>query len=383
MSYQQNSKQFSVYRNIVLLVLFSVLLLFPLASNSEATLWDLLIQASVENTPLISGDRPIVSGVIIDHASKPVQKATVNIRSGSMSIFTTTSEAGEFAAELGKHARIPGIYIVNIVATTSDGKTGITSIQFQVKGELTQTTVNKEKLSTPEAKKYLEASPEDFDKNPIGFILYNYYQKLYSEYLEDEKISEKLTQEQALIEEQKEVAKQLRLKAIEEFNPGYGIFSGPQYENYINSLDEEVRDTIVEHLNFTKNLYLEARDLRSEILENGGTAEEAQLAFLEKISISRDTIENFGDASDNSTETKFVESLEDSYDEITSESLNFDAIENPKNENSSTAYPIQVNVDGINVEVDFKDSIFFVNINGEILEFLLNGTQITQVNSSE
>ena len=372
-----------MYRNIVFLVLFSVLLLFPLASNSEATLWDLLIQASVENTPLISGDRPIVSGVIIDHASKPVQKATVNIRSGSMSIFTTTSEAGEFAAELGKHARIPGIYIVNIVATTSDGKTGITSIQFQVKGELTQTTVNKEKLSTPEAKKYLEASPEDFDKNPIGFILYNYYQKLYSEYLEDEKISEKLTQEQALIEEQKEVAKQLRLKAIEEFNPGYGIFSGPQYENYINSLDEEVRDTIVEHLNFTKNLYLDARDLRSEILENGGTAKEAQLAFLEKISISRDTIENFGDASDNSTETKFVESLEDSYDEITSESLNFDAIENPKNENSPTAYPIQVNVDGINVEVDFKDSIFFVNINGEILEFLLNGTQITQVNSSE
>lgn len=359
-------------RNIVFLVFFSVLLLFPLASNSEAKLWDLLIQANVENAPLISGDRPHVSGVIIDHASKPVQKATVNVRSGTMSVFTITSETGEFHVELAKQSRIPGIYTVNIVATTSDGKTGITSIQFQVKGELEQTTVNKEKLSTPEAKKYLEASPEDFDKNPLGFVLYNYYQKLYQEYLEDEKIVEKLTQDQAYIEEQKKVAKELRLKAIEEFNPGYGIFSGPQYENYINSLDEEVKDTIAQHLNFTKNLYLEAHSLRSEILENGGTANEAQLAFLDKISISRNMMENFGSTPDNSTEIKLDESVE-LYNGTTSESLNPDIAE----------YPIQVNVDGINVKVDFRESIFFVNINGVVLEFLVNGTQIIQVNSSE
>ncbi len=348
-----------------------MLLLFPLVSNSEAKLWDLQIHANVENTPLISGDRPIVSGVIVDHASKPVHKATVNIRSGSMSIFTTTSEAGEFGTELGKHARIPGIYTVNIVATTPDGKTGITSIQFQVKGELTQTTLNEEKLSTPEAKKYLESSPEDFDKNPIGFTLYNYYQKIYQEYLADKKISERLTQEQALIEEQKEIAKKLRLEAIEEFNPGYGIFSGPQYENYINSLDEDVKDTIVQHLNFTKNLYLEAHSLRSEILENGGTAEEAQLAFLDKISINRNLMENFGETSDNSTEIKLDESVE-LYNGTTSEPLNPDIAE----------YPIKVNVDGINVKVDFRESIFFVNINGAVLEFLFNGTHIIQINIS-
>ena len=230
-----------------------MLLLFPLASTSEAIQWDLLIQANVENSPLYSGDRPIVSGIILDHASKPVHKATVNIKSGTMSILTTTSQSGEFMAELGKQDRIPGNYIVNISATSLEGKTGITSIQFQVKGELAVTTVNQEKISTPEAKKFLEASPEDFDKNPIGFILYNYYQKLYQEYLEDEKLSEKLAQQQALIEEQKEIENKFRLKAIEEFQPSMGIFSGPQYENYVNSLDEEVRDTVVKHLNFTKN----------------------------------------------------------------------------------------------------------------------------------
>ena len=351
-----------------------MLLLIPLASNSEATLWDLQIHANVENTPLISGDRPIVSGIIVDHASNPVHKATVNIRSGSMSIITTTSQAGEFMAELGTQARIPGNYIVNIAATAQDGKTGITSIQFQVRGELSPTTVNQEKLSTPEAKKYLESSPEDFDRNPIGYILYNYYQKLYQEYLENVKSSEKLAQEKAFIEGQKEIENKYRLKAIEEFKPGMGIFSGPQYENYVNSLDEEVRDTVVKHLNFTKNLVGDAQKLRNEILENGGTAEEAQRAYLEKISTSREMIENLDSYSEDNEETNPEEGSES----VDGNSQTLDT-EELINEESTEKSPIKVNAGGVIVEVDFNDSVFFVNVNGVILKFLVNGTEITQV----
>ncbi|MGD8299493.1 MAG: hypothetical protein PVG77_02155 [Nitrosopumilaceae archaeon] len=66
------------------------MLLIPLASNSQATLWDLQIQASVENSPIFSGERPIVSGMVIDHASKPVPNASINVKSQSMSITTHT-----------------------------------------------------------------------------------------------------------------------------------------------------------------------------------------------------------------------------------------------------------------------------------------------------
>jgi len=177
-----------VLRTKLFLGVFSLLLAIPLASSSEGELWDLQIQASVENTPLFSGERPIVSGIVTDQASKPVYRAEVNVKSEAMSIFTTTSESGEFRVELGKHDRMPGNYIVNIIATTSEGKTGITSTQFQVQGELTQSSATNKKLSAPEAQKYLQSSPDDFDKNPIGFMLYNYYQKLYQEYLEEEKV---------------------------------------------------------------------------------------------------------------------------------------------------------------------------------------------------
>lgn len=364
-----------MFKNQVIIVFFSVLLLFPLASNSEAIQWDLLIQANVENSPLYSGDRPIVSGIIVDHASKPVPKATVNIKSGSMSIFTTTSQSGEFMAELGKQDRTPGNYIVNISATSQEGKTGIASIQFQIKGEISPVAISLGKLSTTEAKKYLNANPEDFEKDPIGFMLYNYYQKLYKEYLEDEKVHEKVVQEKALKEKQKEINIKNQLKAIEKFQPGMGIFSGPQYENYVNSLDEEVRDTVVKHLNFTKNLVGEAQVLRNEILENGGTAEEAQLAYLEKISTSREMIENLD---------SYSESLEDNTiksSEIINGNLTNTNSTESTNEDTSTKTPIKANANGVMVEVEFDNSTFFVNVNGVILEFMVNGTEIIQVNN--
>ncbi|HUT07159.1 MAG TPA: carboxypeptidase regulatory-like domain-containing protein [Nitrosopumilaceae archaeon] len=377
-----------MFRNKVFFVFFSALLLLPLASNSEAVLWDLLIQANIENPSLMSGDRPIVSGVILDHASKPVQKATVNVKSESMSIFTTTSQSGEFLVELGKAERIPGNYIVNISATTSDGRMGIASIQFQVKGELAQTTVNHEKLSTPEAKRYLEASIEDFDKNPIGFLLYNYYQKIHQEYLEDQKIESDLAQEQTFIEEQKEAANESRQIAIEEFNPGAGIFSGPEYENYVNSLDEEIRDTVVEHLNFTKNLFFEANILKNEILENGGTAEEAQMVYLDKLSTSRDTIENFDSNSDSDTYPYPADDPEfgpasDTNQVRISDTPQSNTPAQPINEKSFSESRILVIVDGINVEVDYVNSIFSVNVNGTILEFLASGTEIILLENTE
>ena len=346
----------------------AIIFLLPLASVSHATLWDLIIISNIENAPLYSGDRPIVSGVVLDQASKPVAKAEINVKSGSMSIFTKTSQSGEFRVELGSHERVPGNYIVNISAVTSEGKTGIASIQFQIKGEISPSTISLQKLSTPEAKKYLNSSPSDFDGNPIGFMLYNYYQKLNQEFLDDEKKAQEILEKQEKINETKEIAKNLRLEAIEEFNPSMGVFSGKQYEEYVNSLDKEARDTVIEHLNFTKNLVEEAQKIRNEILENGGTNEEAQAAYIEKITTSREIIENLG-------KIQNTTSIND--------------LESPSKNQTAATYEIKTNssikaiANGIPVEVDFRESIFFVNVNGTMLEFLVNGTKIVQINNHD
>ena len=374
-----------MFQKRIFLGIFALLLLVPLASSSEAKLWDLQIQADMQKSPIVSGERPIVSGVIVDHASKPVPKADVNVKSEGISIFTTTSQSGEFMAELGKHDRIPGNYIVTISATTSDGKTGITNVQYQVKGELSASAVSHQKLSTPEAQKYLNSNPDDFDKNPLGLMLYKYYQKLYQEYLAEVEIDQKIAENQAIIEEQQATSLEYREKAIEEYKPGAGIFSGPEYEEYVNSLDEEVRDTVVLHLEFTKNLFFEAQIVRNEILEKGGTPEEAQIAYLEKISTTREKLENLDNQQDNLEFSEGTSPSSSSDEQSTLPEVVTDdqSIEDLKSKNNVTEEknPIIISVDGTMVQVDYKDSVFFVEVNGVVLEFVLENGQLVRINS--
>ena len=69
--------------------------------------------------------------------------------------------------------------------------------------------------------------------------------------------------------------------------------------------------------------------------------------------------------------------------QITEGTLHQDSIWPSIEEKLIIESPIQVNVDGVDIEVDYKESIFSVNVNGTILEFLVNGTEIIQVNNSD
>ncbi|MBS3925815.1 MAG: carboxypeptidase regulatory-like domain-containing protein [Nitrosarchaeum sp.] len=352
----------------IIIGLFSIFALSMLIPASDAALWSLIIQSSIDNPKILPGDAPIISGRITDHASNPVKDVQVHISTKYDSLFTTTNNLGEYVVQLSHYDRMPGTYIVSIKATSPDGKTGIANTEFQVRGELTTTSVIEEKLSTPEAIRYLNAKSSDFEKDPIGFILYSHYQKLLQEFISEKKIAEKILEEQKFIEEQTRISEELLLKEIEELDPGSGVFSGYKYDDYVKNLDPAVRDTIVSQMNFTKNIFDEAQQIRKNILENGGTQEEANKAYLEKITISRQTIEEFG----YNTEEGILP--EDIIIPINStEQLPEEVIEQ-KNDTINT------NIAGMNVEVGNNGASFFVNINGTIIEFVVDGNRIIQVN---
>jgi hypothetical protein len=197
-----------------------------------------------------------------------------------------------FKGEFKDFQRIPGTYSVNVISTWY-GMTGLTSAQFQVKGDVSPVSALQEKLSTDEARKYLGSNEGDFEKNPIGQTLFKYYHGLLDKLILEQKDASKIQADQLFIEQQKKIAKELREKAIEELKPNYGTYGGYQYENYISGLNPEIRDVIINQLNFTKNIFEEAQKIRSEIIANGGTVEEARQAYLEMVSIPKETLEEF------------------------------------------------------------------------------------------
>ncbi len=272
------------------------------------------------------------------------------------------------------------------------------STEFQIRGELTLITASEEKLSTPEATKYLSASPEDFEKNPIGLMLYNYYQKLFSQYLDEQKIYQELTDEQIYIEQQKIIATNLREQAILEYDPKSGTYSGYMYDRFVDSLDPTIKDTILSQLNYTTTTFAEANQLVDEILANGGTEEDARKAYLAKLTIPRELMDKI---------TLGITDFEKKEDPIPEQEMpnvivNEENVDQPRvvgdpawglnqprvvgdpawglnqlpsNENQS----IFVNLNNIPIEIEMKDSIINIIVNGTSIKFFIEDGNIIQI----
>ena len=66
-------------------------MLFAVIPNSQAELWELQIDLSVQNGVVNSGETIIITGKVVDQAYKPIRGAEVLIRAGS-----DTTKASEF-----------------------------------------------------------------------------------------------------------------------------------------------------------------------------------------------------------------------------------------------------------------------------------------------
>lgn len=301
-----------MYKNRLLGIgLFSFLMLFSIISTSHAELWELVIEVNVEKGAIYSGDSIIITGKVVDQAYDPIRGAEVFIKAGSYTTKAFTDPEGVFRGEIKDFERIPGTYIVNVIGSWY-GMTGLSSTEFQVKGDVSPVSELQEKLSTDEARKYLSSNEGDFEKNPIGQTLFKYYHKLLDELLLKQKIAQKPSEDKIFMEHQRLIAENLRNQAIDEFNPRVGIYDGIQYNDYINNLNPKIKELVISQLNFTKNNFAEAQKIRDEILANGGTYEEARQAYLDKISIPKEILEEFN-------EEKIDQELEQSSEDNTTD----------------------------------------------------------------
>jgi len=254
------------------------------------------IELNVEKEHIYAGETVVITGKVVDQAYKPIRGAEVFIRAGSDTTKAFTDPWGVFRGEIKDFQRIPGIYKVNVIASWY-GMTGLTSTEFRVNGDVSQVSALQEKLSTDQARKYLSSNENDFEKNPIGQTLFKYYHGLLDELIQEQKESREPIAEQIYLEQQRRIAEDLRNQAMEFYNPSAGTYGGYQYEQYINSLNPEIRDLVASQLNFTKNTFEEAQKTRDEILANGGTYEEARQVFLDMISIPKEMLEKFNQES--------------------------------------------------------------------------------------
>ena len=361
-----------IYWGIVAVVALCVIFT-PFMAQSEGILWDLIIQANLETSRILQGQVPTVTGQITDHAGKPVQGVGISIKSGLLSWYNTTNENGDFEQRLTGFDGLPGRYIVNIKAEEGD-RTGWSTLQFQVYGDVTESQVLFRQIDTPTARKYIESSEGDFVNDPIGLQLHLYYKGIYDKYIEALVAERHEREKQAELSGQRDLASRLLQKEIEEKNPGVGVYHGWAYERFVDNLDRSVKDTIVSQLNHTTSAFYEARELMKSMLENGKTYEEARQAYLDRLAITQEmmiSMEFEEQTITNSTDTESTEHLEKK-DTVTAK---HDSGTNGTGTNGT-------GTNGTGIEVETSGNTIFINVNGTIIEFVVNGTQVVQVTNS-
>ena len=278
----------------IIIGLFSFLMLFSFVQTSEATLWDFIIDLDMQKGSIYPGESVIVTGKVVDQAYKTHRGVEVFIRIGSETTKAFTDPDGVFRGEIKEFGGVPGTYTINVVASWY-GMTGMQNTEIQVKGEPSPITALQKKLATDEAIKYLSSNESDFEKNPIGQTLFKYYHGLLNELLIEQRDAGKPLADQIFLEQQRLISENLRNQAIDEFGPSAGVFDGYRYNDYINNLNPEIKDLVQGQLNYTKNAFEEAQNIRDEIIANGGTYEEARKAYLDRISMPKELLEKFNE----------------------------------------------------------------------------------------
>jgi hypothetical protein len=349
------------------------MLLFSSFQISESILWDLLIDVSLEKNPIQVYENPIVNGTIVDHAGKPVSSAEVKISLENESVITLSNATGEFRHEF-ENVTAPGYYIVNVVASTNDTRMGIAQTYFQVKGPISVSSQTAYNLDLINSTHYQKINPNQKQEDPIAFTLYNYYQDLQIKFQEEEEEQKLIDEYQQYLQEQRRIANELQEKIIEEENPGAGTYTGWKYDKFVDNLDLDVKEIIVNQLNYTINVFEKAQFAMEEVLENGGTMEEARQAYYEKASIPRELMESL--SSTQIDEIGFAGVInstsnnEELLEMIYNQTENDLVLENATN-NTSTIIELPENVTTI-----------YLNVNGTIIELFVNGTKITQIGNS-
>ena len=345
-------------------------------ATSEAILWDLVITTNIDNMPVFTEDNIVVSGTVVDHANMPIQDGDIQIRIGSEKVLTTTTPSGEFHYELENMDLIPGIYVLNVVATSNDGKYGISNIEFRVKGESSYSSHTAKLLEAPEAQKYLYADESDFKRDPIGLVLFSYYQGLQEKF-EEEEITQSLYDENnKKFEDLRQISEQLSQIIIDEANPGSGIYDGYKRDYYVAHLEPEIKEIVIQQLNYTIRIFVEAQKAMDEVLQNGGTYEDAQLAYFEIASTPKALVESL--TSNEGFEEFYNPEIPEPIEDIIIESETLEEELEPEVEDED----LSVNIDGTEISVGLSGTTIFLNINGTMVEFVIEGNKIIQVTNS-
>lgn len=261
--------------------------------DSEAKLWDFIVDVEFLKSPINEGKNPILIGTVVDHAYRPLSNIDVKLTVAGESHMLKTDGNGEFGKQIDVTELEPRTYSILVFATDDDGKKGMTRTTLEVSGHTEKSAKYERQLESMElANDLSKLRPNSND--PISVILYQHYLKL-QENVAKAKYEEKLLDlPQQKIRDARQMTYEKLMQSLEDRPLITRDFDdSTKLGKFLQNLDDEKRTLFELQLNSTKLRFVEAQNIMQEILKNGGTASDARAAYLDYLSITQEEMNSF------------------------------------------------------------------------------------------
>jgi len=261
--------------------------------DSEAKLWDFIVDVEFLKSPINEGKNPILIGTVVDHAYRPLSNIDVKLTVAGESHMLKTDGNGEFGKQIDVTELEPRTYSILVFATDDDGKKGMTRTTLEVSGHTEKSAKYERQLESMElANDLSKLRPNSND--PISVILYQHYLKL-QENAAKAKYEEKLLDlPQQKIRDARQMTNEKLMQSLEDRPLVTRDFDdSTKLGKFLQNLDDEKRTLFELQLNSTKLRFVEAQNIMQEILKNGGTASDARTAYLDYLSITQEEMNSF------------------------------------------------------------------------------------------
>ena len=261
--------------------------------DSEAKLWDFIVDVEFLKSPINEGKNPILIGTVVDHAYRPLSNIDVKLTVAGESHMLKTDGNGEFGKQIDVTELEPRTYSILVFATDDDGKKGMTRTTLEVSGHTEKSAKYERQLESMElANDLSKLRPNSND--PISVILYQHYLKL-QENAAKAKYEEKLLDlPQQKIRDARQMTYEKLMQSLEDRPLVTRDFDdSTKLGKFLQNLDDEKRTLFELQLNSTKLRFVEAQNIMQEILKNGGTTSDARAAYLDYLSITQEEMNSF------------------------------------------------------------------------------------------
>lgn len=278
---------------IIIAVILGVILL---TSNAHAAKpWDLLISAQFEQAQISASERPALIGIITDQKGEPIFGAKVQIRFADSSVTTTTDEEGNFRYEF--EPKTDGIFSASITATLAD-----------LKGMGKATVKVGTGVSTFDELYYSNDFERETKNDPYKALKQKQYQKFVEEQNKKKLKHNEIEAKKLALQEKRDVADQRKNTAINATRPGAGVYSYDEQERYIAKKDPLLKGMIRTQMDYTRQIYEEAKYEMKKVLDAGGSLEDAKKAYFDKLATTQDSLQQVGAANNTENHSKVKKS---------------------------------------------------------------------------